>query len=103
MSTMKSNKELKEQYLQQKAKIGVYQIRNTVNGKIFLGSGMNLDALKNRNRMELNLGSHRNEALQKDGTRGFEQYAVGSAAVAIFNASKGGTLDRPLRAIDYGH
>jgi hypothetical protein len=63
---MKSNKELKQQYLQRKPIIGVFQIRNKVNGKIFLGSGLNLDALRNRNRMELNLGSHRNELLQKD-------------------------------------
>lgn len=60
------NKALKEQYSQRKFRIGVFQIRNTVNGKIFLGSSLNLEAIWNRNRMELNLGSHRNEALQEE-------------------------------------
>jgi group I intron endonuclease len=63
---MKMNKALRQQYSQQKFRMGVFQIRNTVNRKIFLGSSVNLEAIWNRNRMELNLGSHRNEALQKD-------------------------------------
>lgn len=63
---MKSQKELKEAYKQQKFRIGVFQIRNAVNGKIFVGSSVNLDAIWNRNRSELNFGGHRNEVLQKE-------------------------------------
>ncbi len=65
---MKTNKELKEEYKQMKFKMGVFQIRNTVNNKIFVESSINLDAIWNRHRVQLNFGNHRNEELQKDWT-----------------------------------
>jgi hypothetical protein len=37
-----------------------------------------------------------NEAIQKDGVHGFEQYAVGADAVRAFQIARGGTLDGPL-------
>jgi hypothetical protein len=49
-----------------KNKIGVFQIRNTINEKVYIDGSLNLDAIWNRNRMELNFGSHRNETLQKE-------------------------------------
>jgi len=63
---MKSNKELKDDYKQKKFKIGVFQIRNTVNGKVFVGSSLNLDAIWNRINSELRFDGHRNEQLQKE-------------------------------------
>lgn len=63
---MKTNKQLKDDYRQTKFKIGVFQIRNTVNGKIFVGSSVNMDAIWNRIRMELKFGGHRNESLQNE-------------------------------------
>ena len=63
---MKAHKLLKEEYKQRKFKIGVFQIRNTQNGKVLIGSSLNLDAIWNRNKMELNFGTHRNEELQKE-------------------------------------
>lgn len=44
----------------------MFQIRNRVNGKLYVGSSLNLDAIWNRNRMELKLSGHRNPALQED-------------------------------------
>jgi group I intron endonuclease len=66
---MKSNKELREEYKQKKFKIGVFQIRNTVNGKIFIGSSVDLDAIWNRHKSELKLGGHRNKPLQNEWTQ----------------------------------
>ncbi|UAY50751.1 GIY-YIG nuclease family protein [Ferruginibacter albus] len=63
---MKTKKELKEDYKQIRFKIGVFQIRNTVNGKIFISSAVNLDAIRNSNFAQLRFGAHRNEELQKD-------------------------------------
>ena len=63
---MKVNKDLKEEYKIKKFKIGVFQIRNTVNEKIFVDGSVNLDAIWNRHRMELNFGNHRNEDMQKE-------------------------------------
>ena len=61
-----TRQELKEQYKQMKPKMGVYQIKNSVNGKIFIGSNTNLDAIWNRQRLALNFGNHPNTALQQD-------------------------------------
>ena len=63
---MKTNKELKEDYKQMKFKMGVFQIRNTINEKIFIGSSVNLDAIWNRHRMQLNGGLHPNQKLQSE-------------------------------------
>lgn len=66
---MKTKKELKEQYKQQKFRIGVFQIKNTGNGKILIGSSTDLIAIWNRLRFQLNNGLHSNDALQADWTR----------------------------------
>ena len=63
---MNSKKKLKEEYKNKKNRMGVFQIRNTVNGNIYVGSSLNLDAIWNRNRMELNFGNHRNSVLQRE-------------------------------------
>ncbi|HQU59680.1 MAG: GIY-YIG nuclease family protein [Phaeodactylibacter sp.] len=63
---MKTKKELKEAYRNMKFRMGVYQIRNKTNGKIFIGSSTNLDAIWNRHRLQLNMGSHPVKALQDD-------------------------------------
>ena len=61
-----TNKELKEEYKNIKFRMGVFQIRNTVNGKIFIEGSSNLDKIWNRHYVQLNFGNHRNVELQKD-------------------------------------
>ncbi|MFI5222244.1 MAG: GIY-YIG nuclease family protein [Bacteroidia bacterium] len=63
---MKTKKDLKEEYKQMKFKMGVFQIRNTLNHKIFVDGSTNLDAIWNRHRAQLNFGGHPNAILQKD-------------------------------------
>ncbi len=63
---MKTKKELKEEYKQMKFPMGVFQIRNTVNGKIFVDSSTNMNAKWNRNRLQLSVGNHPNKELQND-------------------------------------
>ncbi len=46
--------------------MGVFQILNKANGKMLIGSSVNLPAILNRSKTELKFGSYRNEALQKD-------------------------------------
>lgn len=65
LNTM-TQKELKEQYKQMKFKMGVFQIRNIANDKIYVDCSTNLDAIRNRNWTELNFGGHRSPELQKD-------------------------------------
>jgi hypothetical protein len=46
--------------------MGVYQIKNKVNGKILVGSSVNLPARLNRCKAELKMGSYRNMVLQEE-------------------------------------
>ena len=46
--------------------MGVFQIRNLANGKIFVGSSMDLSAMFNRIRFQLYAGSHTNKELGSD-------------------------------------
>ncbi|KJS16022.1 MAG: excinuclease ABC subunit C [Peptococcaceae bacterium BRH_c4b] len=59
-------KELKLAYKLNPPPKGVYQIKNRINGKIFIGSNMNLPGSRNSYRFQLNLKCHRNKALQED-------------------------------------
>lgn len=46
--------------------MGVYRVRNTASGKSLVGSSVNLPAMLNRQRFQLELGSHPNRELQAD-------------------------------------
>ncbi len=61
-----TRKELTEEYKNTKFRQGVFQVRNTVNHKVFIEGSPNLDKIWNRHRGELNFGNHRNTELQKD-------------------------------------
>lgn len=66
MKETKTNKELKEEYKLKKFKIGVFGIRNLINNRIYIGSSVNLEAMWNRIRLQLNFGSYFNSKLQKE-------------------------------------
>ncbi len=63
---MKSFKDIKREYKERRKPAGVFQVKNTANGKILLGSSLNLEGPLNSHKFMLSNGSHRNEALQKD-------------------------------------
>lgn len=63
---MKTERELKREYKERRKPAGVFQIRNTVNGKVLLGSSRNLEGPLNAHKFMLTIGSHRNEALQRE-------------------------------------
>ncbi|HEY1014916.1 MAG TPA: GIY-YIG nuclease family protein [Herpetosiphonaceae bacterium] len=63
---MKSRDELKRDYQQRLKPAGVFQIKNTVSGKVLLGSSLNLEGPLNAHQFMLKIGSHRNQALQRD-------------------------------------
>jgi hypothetical protein len=63
---MKTNKELKEEYKQMKFPMGVFQIRNLVNGKIFIDSSTNMNAKWNRQKVQLGFGNNWITELQND-------------------------------------
>ena len=61
-----TKKELKNQYKELKFPMGVFQIKNQINGKILLDSGLNMSAKWKRHLTELKFGSHRNKVLQQE-------------------------------------
>lgn len=54
--------------------MGIYAIRNLQNAKVFLGWSLDVNALLNRSRFELEHGSHANKVLQAD-WRGYSSEA----------------------------
>jgi hypothetical protein len=63
---MTDRAELKRAYKENPPASGVYQIRNTVTGKVLLGSAMNLPGKLNGQRFQLQQGGHPNAELQAD-------------------------------------
>lgn len=59
-------KALKKEYQQGHTPMGVFQIRNLVSEKVFVGVAMNLLGIFNRHKIELRMGSHRNKKLQTE-------------------------------------
>ena len=63
---MKIKKEIKDSYKEMKFQIGVFQIRNRVNNKIYIESSTDLITIWNRHKFQLNSGHHPNKNLQKE-------------------------------------
>lgn len=61
-----NKKDVKREYKQNLRPMGVFQIRNTINNKILLGSTMNLDGVFNKNQFQLKAGNHPSKSLQND-------------------------------------
>lgn len=65
-STMETRKAMKRKYLETPKQAGIFQVKNTVNGKVLLGSSTNLHGPLNKHRFMLSIGGHQNQALQRD-------------------------------------
>ncbi len=63
---MDRKKELKLAYKLNPRPMGVYQIKNTVNGKTLVGSSLNLPGKQNSFRFQLELNGFPNKAVQAD-------------------------------------
>lgn len=66
-------KALKDAYKEMKTEAGVYQIRNTVNGKVLVSATPNLKTMEGK-RFQLQMGSHKNPELQVE----WKQYGEGA-------------------------
>ena len=63
---MINKSEIKKQYKQILTPMGIYQLKNLINGKILIGSSKNLPARKNRFEMELSFETFTDKELLKD-------------------------------------
>lgn len=71
-----NRKDLIREYKETLRPMGVFQIRNLLNEKVFVGSSTNLDGIFNRHRFALNHGSFQSKDLQKDWNElGAEKFA----------------------------
>ena len=61
-----NKKDLKREYKETLRPMGIFQIRNMKNEKVFVGSSMNLAGIFNRHRFALNAGSFQSKTLQAD-------------------------------------
>lgn len=59
-------KALVRKYKETPRPMGVYCVRNTVNGKVFIGTARDLAGIINSQRAQLGFGSHMNRALQRE-------------------------------------
>jgi hypothetical protein len=66
MESMKTRKELKDEYKLMKPRMGIFAIKNKQSGKIYIGRATNLDIIWNGEKFKLDAGGHQNPALQKD-------------------------------------
>ena len=73
--TNPSKSEIKRTYKENPPAAGIFRITNNVNGKIFLGKGVNVRGILNSQQAQLQFGSHRNRDLQQEYNRfGAEQF-----------------------------
>ena len=63
---MIDKKELKRKYKETPPHMGIFQIKNLVNGKVFIDCALNLKGKENSFNFQLNAGLHINSELQKD-------------------------------------
>ncbi|HKI78091.1 MAG TPA: GIY-YIG nuclease family protein [Ignavibacteriaceae bacterium] len=63
---MTNKNELKKSYKQSLTQMGIYQVKNNVNGKILIGSSKNLPGIINRFQFLLKYGTEQNKGLQND-------------------------------------
>ena len=56
----------KLEYKESMRPMGIYQIRNLVNEKVFVGSTLNLDSIFYRHLFQLNIGGYPNKPMQNN-------------------------------------
>src|ERR1044072_1760710 len=61
-----NKKEAKQNYKLNPPSMGIFQIRNLSNEKVFVGSSIIVDGIFNRHEFQLKMNGHSNKALQED-------------------------------------
>jgi hypothetical protein len=66
---MTDKKELIRRYKQTIPQMGIFQIKNKTNGKLFIGKARDVNGIINSNKFQLKIGRHFNKELQADYNR----------------------------------
>jgi len=91
---------IKRMYKQRNPEMGIYQIRNTVNGRIYVGSAVNLEGTRTSRMFQLRMGKVVfSRELQKD----LDQFGAGSfefSVLEVLDAAQAGEAgERSLAAL----
>ena len=84
-------KALLREYKENRRPMGIYCVRNTINGKLLVGKSIDLPSILNRQRGQLRSGSHPNPTLQRE----LAEYGADAFEVEVLD-----TLEVPVHA-DY--
>ncbi len=89
---MSDHRDLKREYKNNPPPMGIYRIRNTANGKIYLGASTNLPGALNSSRFQLRMGSFlANRELQDD----YRKFGADAFEFTVLETLK--PLDDPAR------
>jgi len=98
---VKSQQEIKREYKERKKPAGVFQVKNIANGKVLLGSSLNLEGPLNSHKFMLTVGRHRNETLQKEWNEyGSEQFVFEILEVVKFKDDPNFNLNDELTLLE---
>lgn len=61
-----NRKEAVQAYKETRRPMGIFCVKNTKTGQVYLGSSVDLPGMLNRMRFQLEMGGHPNKALQND-------------------------------------
>lgn len=77
---MIDRKRILRDYKETPLPMGIFRVRNTVTGKVLLGTSVNLPGMLNRQRFQLEMGGHPNQELDRElreyGAEAFEVEVV---------------------------
>lgn len=98
---MKTKKDIKRAYKEREKQAGVFQVKNTVNGKVLLGSSLNLEGPLNGHKFMLTIGSHRNKVLQQEWNEyGSDKFIFEILEVVQVKDKPNFKLDEELRLLE---
>jgi len=94
-------KKIKQEYKRMIPPKGVFVLKNEVNGRVFLGSTLNLKGVEEKNRFLLTTGSHRNVRLQEDWDRyGGESFRFEILQELKINSDPGYDYEEDLKILE---
>jgi hypothetical protein len=98
---VKSKQDIRREYKEHQKPAGVFQVKNTANGKVLLGSSMNLEGPLNMHQFMLTSGHHRNTALQSDwNTFGPDKFVFEILEVVEIKSDPNFNLDDELTLLE---
>lgn len=89
------------EYKERPKPAGIFQVKNTANGKVLLGSSLNLEGSLNKHKFMLTNGMHRNRMMQDDWNAcGGKSFTFGILDTVRIREDPDFDADRELRLLE---